>query len=301
MAIIEENGKRYEIKDGRVVAAAVLEYQEEDVVERKPKDRVIHGKKIGTVISTPMESVYGTSVGVHFDDGSFAEVFVEELETAPQEKVAHSDTPAGFEAEYLAYRDMPANDLDELEFKADKARELNARAKALQTNSKNSLSDQILFDQVVTATAVDIMDFREASRNAHVAAEGYLENLPKFRMSETIGQSGNGRGDASWLDNVEVEESQEADDAQLAQKADQIVSRLSPEQLDDKDLMKQALSYAFADLDSEQRTRLAGYVNEARRQKLTEKPVEKVAKAPRDMDGNEINLDDVPFEAIFGA
>lgn len=297
-----ENGKEYKIVGGRVVEASVTPESQEETpeVELKLNDRVTVGKKLGTIVGV-IDSVYGTTAAVKLDDGSITEKLVEDLTRAPNEKEAAVDN---FEEEFKAYESMPTDTVEELEVKIDKARELNLRAKALQTNRKNSLADQILYDRVVTATYVDTIDLRDAAQRAAAAEENYLENLPKFEISETISRGGNsGGGDISWVNEIEVEEPRVEEDSTLATHASRLVDSFSKEQLENDEFMKAALKYRLETVPADQKTKFALFVREARTQKLAEEtPIQHTASVTnKDLDGNEIDLDDVPFEAIFGA
>lgn len=309
-----ENDKQYEIVNGRVASANYVEKLEalKDKLDKETEkimgltldDRVVVGKKFGSIVGI-IDTVYGKTAAIKLDDGSVTELLLENLVRAPVEKVAATSADT-FEAEYEAYLAMDTDTSEELELKVDKARELNLRAKAFQTNSKNSLSDQILYDRVITATYVDVQDLKDAAQILAATEDNYLERLPKFELSETIHRGGNSDGDASWLSVVADEiEPEIVDEAVLVDRATKVVASYSNEQLEDDAFMRAVLSYAFETVSPEDKTKFAAAIAEAKAQKLAT-PVENTRTAStfdgveRDLDGNEINLDDVPFEAIFG-
>lgn len=308
MSTISENGKTYTIEDGRVVAA-VAESQEEVVdTPLKFDDRVAYGKKLGSVISL-VPTVYGLSVGVKFDDGSYDNFVPESLQLAPVAKEAGAVTAEGFEAEYAEYEAMTTDSLEEVESKIKTARSLNLRAKANATNSKNALADTILYDRVVTATGLDIHDLEQDRENWRVVESAdYLESLPQFEVQESVGGFGMNRGgDLSWIDEAAEDFSvNEITEADLAGRAAQAVAQLTPEQLEDKEFMRTVLNYGFEYLptDKEARVKFASFVNEARKTKLAEvEGIDKTASVDEkqyDLDGEEFDLDSLPVDAVFG-
>lgn len=309
MATVNENGKTYTIENGRVVAAvdAQVETQEEEVAKSLAiKDRVLHGKKLGNVVHIG-KSIYGDALAVQFDDGSFGEFLEEQLERAETEKlakVAGAPTADGFEAEYNEYTAMPEDTLEEIEDKMKVGRALNLRAKALATNSRNTLADSIMYDRIVTATALDSDDLKDAQQSARVVADyDYFEQLPRYEMPETVrGAWGMTRGgDASWLGAEELEV-EPITEGELAKMATLAVAQLDKEQLEDKDFMRQVINYRneFLPKDQAVRTRFAGLLNEARKAKLSSKAPVVEAEVMRDLDGNEVDLDSIPVESIFG-
>ena len=304
-----EDGTTYTIEDGRVVTASKEEIAPDPVTvtDLKLNQRVLHGKKLGFVVSLS-NSMYGQAIGVAFDDGSFSELSPEDLEIPAPEKVAKvagKVTAESFQTEYEQYQAMPTDTLEEVEEKVRQARALNLRAKALVTNRQASFSDQLLYDQIVTATAVDILDLEEDLEVARMTDNAaYFEQLPKFEASEQMGGSfGPTRGgDASWLGAIEVEDV-EITDAELAHMAHDTVARLNEQALTDRDFMRSALEMRFESLPAttEVKTKFAGLVNQARKQKLAEVEARKtqVTAKVTDMEGTEVDLDDLPIEAIF--
>jgi septation ring formation regulator EzrA len=301
--IVNENGKSYRIENGRVVAATA---ETRDITL---EDRVIVGKKLGKVVSS-VPSIYGQAIGVRFDDGSFGEFSPDAVERAAEDKlakIAGQSTADGFEAEYKEYTQLPENTLEDVEEKIHYARQLNLRAAAARTNSQIPLADTILYDKIVTATGVDLLDLKQM-QEAHrvVESQEYLESLPQFELPETMsGSFGMTRGgDASWLGAEEIEETP-IDEANLAQLASTAVASLTREQLEDPDFMRQVIQYRNEYLpdDSTVRTKFAGLLKEARKAKLAFND-ENVRTASVvnyvDVNGDEFNLEDVPIESLYG-
>jgi hypothetical protein len=305
MTDIVENGIQYEIQDGKVVQAAVTDAPS-DTLEIKAKDRVSHGKKLGTVVGT-VPSIYGETAVVKFDDGSLGELLVTDLTSTPEQRVASLE-PTTLADEYEAYRAMPSDTADEINEKAHKARELNLRAKAAVTNSRLPLDEQIAYDQMVTSTAVDILDLTEAEQFAKASTEDYLTSLPKYRLPDELGPAhGNDRGgDASWLhDAAEEFAATEHHDEELSLRATRAVARFTPEQLGDEDLMDLAVVYATEELAApEKNERFASLFKEARAQRIAdEEGFQKNASVEefKDLDGNSFKMEDVPTESLYGA
>lgn len=303
MTTIIENGKRYDIEDGRVVAAAAAE--PEEIIKLTTQDRVSHGSKLGTIVGL-VPSVYGSTAVVKFDDGSIDELLLEDL-LPSNTKVASVEESDDIESEYNAYLGLPTDSSDDIKLKASKARELNLRAKAMATNGKSPLADQITYDRIVTATAVDILDLDEFAMYAKAEEENYLESLPKYRLPDQVsGAFGMTRGgDASWLalaaDEFEVPS---VEDSELAKKANAAVSTFSRQELEDDNFMDLVLGYAKASFDDDHSDRFAHLFREARTQRLSESE-ETVSKTAStiptvDLDGNEIDLDSLPVEALYG-
>lgn len=294
--------------DNPELAAQIIEQQSGVAasVDVKPQARVSYGKKLGTVVGV-LESVYGSTAVVKFDDGSLDELLVEDLSEASEQRTA-SVEPTSLEDEYKAYRAMPQDTADEINEKAHKARELNLRAKAAVTNSRLPLDEQITYDKIVVATGVDILDLKEAEQYAKAANEEYLTSLPKYRLPEELGLAhGNDRGgDASWLFDAANEFVPTIhEDEELARRANRAVSQFSREQLEDESLMDLALVYAKEELaDSEKNENFERFFVEARVQRLAdEEGFQKSAAVEelKDLDGNSFKLEDVPAESLYGA
>jgi hypothetical protein len=304
MTSIVENGVQYEIVDGKVVEARATEFPP-DSVEIKPQDRISHGKKLGTVVGI-IPTMYGNSAVVKFDDGSLDELLVDQLTTATEQRTA-SVAEVTLADEYQAYMNMPQDTADEINEKAHKARELNLRAKAAVTNSRLPFDEQIAYDQIVTGTAVDILDLSEAEQYAKASSEDYLSSLPKYRLPEELGQShGSDRGgDASWLFDAANEMVPTAhEDEELVRRATRAVSQFSRSQLEDEDLMDLALIYATDELGDESKNeRFATFFKEARTQRVAdEEGFQKNASVEEltDVDGNSFKLEDAPAESLYG-
>lgn len=308
-SIVNEDGKAYKIENGRVVAAANIKEAKTVAAPLKHEDRVLYGKKLGRVISI-VPSVYGDAIGVQFDDGSFIELPPEELERAQPDKVAKVaglPTAEAFKQEYEEYVAMPQDTLEEVEDKMRIARTLNLRAKAAATNRQNALADTILYDSVVTATGVDLLDLTQQQEAYRVAeSREYLEQRPTFQLPEVVspGFGMNRGGDASWLQ-AEEPEAPQVEDAHLAAVASKAVAQLDREQLESPEFMRQVIKYQYEYLPEDQtvRTKFAGLLNEARKAKLSAKEdTQKTASTVPsvDLDGNEFDLDSTPIEAVFG-
>lgn len=300
MTTIIENGKRYEIEDGRVVTASVVEPEVAEL-PIEPKARVSKGGKLGTVVAVT-DSIYGDNAVVKFDDGSIDEVDPTQL-VGVLDKEAAAELFDSMEDEYLSYQDMPTETEEDIQSKAAKARELNLRAKALATNGQNALKDQIAYDHIVTATAVDIMDLEDARAYTESAKE-YVQAQPRFHQ-EVVGGFGMTRGgDASWLaDAADTFDAPSTEDAELAQRAAATVAPFSKEQLSNEEFMKQVAGYAIEYVPADSIDRFKEVLKEAIKQRLAE-PEENVHTAStlteRDLDGNDFLMDDVPVEALYG-
>lgn len=294
--------------DNPQLAQELIEQQSGVVasVNIQPQARVSHGKKLGTVVGI-LDSVYGSTAVVKFDDGSLDELLVEDLTEASEPRTASAE-PTTLQSEYEAYRVMPQDTADEINEKAHKARELNLRAKAAVTNSRLPLDEQIAYDQIVTATGVDILDLAEAEQFAKASTEDYLSSLPKYHLPEELGPShGNDRGgDASWLFDAAAEFAPvEHEDEELARRATRAVAQFSREQLEDEDLMDLAVVYAKDELaDSEKSDTFERLFTEARVQRMAdEEGFQKNASVEEytDLDGNRFKMEDVPAESLYGA
>lgn len=305
MTDIVENGIQYEIQDGKVVQASATDAPA-DSLEIKPQDRISHGKKLGTVVGI-VPSIYGPSAVVKFDDGSLDELLVDQLTAASEQRTASVEATT-LADEYEAYLGMPQDTADEINEKAHKARELNLRAKAAVTNSRLPLDEQIAYDQIVTGTAVDILDLTEAEQFAKASTEEYLSSLPKYQLPEELGPAhGNDRGgDASWLFDAANEFVPTThEDEELARRATRAVAQFSRTQLEDEDLMDLALIYATEELaDSTKNEKFASLFKEARAQRVEdEEGFQKNASVEEltDLDGNSFKLEDAPAESLYGA
>jgi len=298
MSRVIDNGKEFVIEDGKVVSASIKKSKDFNF-----KDRVLHGKKLGSVVSK-VPSIYGDSIGVRFDDGSFSEYLAHDLEPEPLSKEAAVISNDEFEEVYEKYNEMSADTLEDVEAKMRLARSLNLRAKALATNHKNTLADTIFYDRVVTATAVDLMDLEDERESLrYVSSADYLEALPRASHAD-LGSYVTSNEDASWIQAIEEPEPEEVTDAHLASLASKAVDSLNRDQLEDNEFIRSVLQYQYEYLPQiqEVRTRFASYLNQARQMKLAQTVVAKTASVgSKDMDGNDFSLEDTPVEAIFGA
>lgn len=277
--IIKENGKLYNIDEetGLVTEASSVETPEEVIEaeelrdELRIGDRVTVGQEEGTIVSI-ISSVYGPAFGVRFDDGG--------LDEYPEERLARVETPEpDYEtpvkevlSRYEVYETLPSYTRDEIEAKIAEARHLNLRAKALITDSKLAFSDQVELDRVVLATGTDLLDFKTLKDSAE-ANEEYLsgfqgaqfEMAPQFKNTASYGAT----DDASWVDSA-FHDIEETTDADLAVTAQEMVNRLSVEQLNDAETVALSSSFQLETLvaTDEQKEKFASYVQAAIEEKL---------------------------------
>jgi hypothetical protein len=246
--IIEENGKQYHIDEetGLVTEASVV--TEPDVVveemqnEFRIGDRVSINDELGTVISI-IGSVYGPAIGVRFDDQSIDEF--------SEEQLSHVDIPApDYETpvkevieRYAAYQELPIYTSDEIETKTQEGRWLNLRAKSLITDTKLPLGDQVELDKIVLATGTDLLDLKHL---ASVEDDEYAEKLTTNRWSigdQFLSRASMGTSeDASWVSGA-LEDMETTTDEDLAKRAQEMVSLLPEDKLEDEAFVALASSY----------------------------------------------------------
>ena len=302
--IIKENGKLYHIdEETGLVTEASIDQAPEDVVEVeeldqefRTGDRVTVGNEEGTIISI-ISSVYGPAFGVVFDDGGIDEFPEDRLSRVESEEPDYETPVKEVLARYATYETLPSYTREEIDVKMAEARNLNLRAKALITDSKLAFSDQVELDRVVLATGTDLQDF-QVLRDSSEANEEYLsqfadsrfELAPEFRNTASYGAS----DDASWVDSA-FNDIEATTDADLAVAAQEMVDRLTIEQLQDDEIVSLSSSFQTDRLvaDEEQTEKFAGYVKEARAKRLDAHTEVKEA-AVEDTD-----LDDFDTSALY--
>lgn len=238
--VVEDGGKAYLVENGRVVAAAANkenlltatskdcdcscegcadgEHCHNGKCEGKEKDsatveaiqigdRVEYDGKLGHVISS-IQTVYGDLFGVRFDDGNFENAFPEqlahsEIEDTPQYDNAIDEILNEFEAYQTSSRDTT----EEVQAALKSARALNVRAKALMTDPTLPFGEQVKVDQVITATASDLMTLKE-DEDLLLSHSDYVRGQPRYVLPEEVFPTQRwAREDASWLE-VEANEAE---------------------------------------------------------------------------------------------
>lgn len=311
MKAIVEDGKRYLISDeGIVIEAAVVEEtpQEESVEDQPLKvgDRVEVDGSLGEVITHDPDGLYGPAFGIRFDDGDIGAFLGEAISRTEVEKVTYDTPIEQLKADWEEYQKLPGITSDEIDEKAALARKINVTAKALVTDSRTGLSDQVVLDHMVIVTGTDILDLREAQERAGVENEAqYLSSLRKFELPDELGpmQGMNSRGDASWLHVAAEDAEDEANDfdwdTHLASEAQKSVSKLTVEQLESEDFMNEVARYRLASqplgLTEEKRALFASLLEEARKLAVDTRKTEVVAKTA----AVEEDLEDFDTAALY--
>ncbi len=302
--IIKENGKLYNIDEetGLVTEASIVEEPVEvlEVAEFaddfRTGDRVAVDNEEGTIISI-ISSVYGPAFGVLFDDGGVDEYPEDKLSRIETEEPDYETPIKEVLARYSTYETLPSYTREEIEAKIDEARNLNLRAKALITDSKLSFSDQVELDRVVLATGTDLLDFKTLKDSAE-ANEEYLNSFAdsRFEMAEQFKNTASygAADDASWVDSA-FNDIEETTDADLAVAAQEMVDRLSVEQLQDEEFVSLSSSFQTERLvaDEEQTAKFAGFVREAASKKVEAQPVAEETEV------DESDLDDFDTSALY--
>ncbi len=302
--IIKENGKLYNIDEetGLVTEASVVEEPEavpsveEFAEDFRTGDRVAVDNEEGTIISI-ISSVYGPAFGVRFDDGGVDEYPEEKLTRVETEEPDYETPVKEVLARYATYETLPSYTRDEIEAKVEEARNLNLRAKALITDSKLSFSDQVELDRVVLATGTDLLDFKTL-KDSTEANEEYLNsfNDSRFELASEFKNTASygAADDASWVDSA-FNDIEATTDADLAVAAQEMVDRLTVEQLQDEEIVSLSSSYQTDRLmaDEEQTAKFASFVREAASKKIEAQPeVEETGV-------DESDLDDFDTSALY--
>lgn len=176
------------------------------------------------------------------------------------------------------------------------ARDLNLRAKALITDSKLSLSDQIELDRIVLATGTDLLDFKTIRDSAEANKE-YMDQFEKSRFELAgdfqTGASVGATDDISWVNDyfTDIEETTDAD---LAVAATEMVNNLSIEQLQDETVLQISSAFRLEGLAAteEQAEKFVKYVKASVAEKLANyEPVENEESLP--------DLDDFDTSSLY--
>jgi len=249
--------------------------------------------------------VYGDSIGIKFDDGSFEEFLAADLERTSEEEV-HYDKPIDeVKSDWTSYQAMPELTLSEVDQKAAVARRLNVTAKALVTDSRTPFSDRVELDHIILATGTDLYDFREKAERLNVEDHAdYLSSLPKYEMSDEFQTyASRSSEDISWLieaaDTVTEELSQLDWDQHLMDEALKATARLTEEQLSSDEFMNAVADYRNDAMplgyDAEKKKRFASLLEQARSEALTERAAKKTAKTAAVKE----DLDDFDASALY--
>jgi hypothetical protein len=291
--IIEENGKVYNLdpEKGIVTEAATKEVglEEPKMTENLEPlgvgTQVESEGKLGEIVSRT-NSMYGDAYGVRFEDGSFDELERDNLKVSTSQPVTFNSPLEEVKSRYAAYQELPAFTSEELEVKDKEARFLNLRAKSLISVKGTPFSDQRTLDEIIVTTGTDRLDIKEAQQNLHYEQEKtYLDRSSRFTLSNEVDLSGPaiGRtGDASWLDEA-LADYEDHSDAELAERATEVVSGFSHEQLSNEEFVRTAASYQaeYLGLSGLQLQKFTGYLELARLDQL-KRPEKKVAKVEED-------------------
>lgn len=294
MRTVTENGKTYTIDDNGLVieakveeSVAAIEFEEEPL---RINDRVEIDGRLGKVV-TYTASVYGDAIAVRFDDGDLGEYLASDLERTSEESI-YFDTPIEeVKADWKTYQEMPEFTLSEVDVKAAAARRINVTAKSLVTDSRTPLSDRVELDHMILATGTDLYDLRDKAERLNVVEhKDYLDRLPKYRMAEEFAPGHSySREDVSWvLASAETAQEELGNidwDAFLTNEALKATSRLSSEQLQNDDFMKEVVGYREETMpvgyDTEKKAKFRQLLEQARATALTEQEVKHVAKTAK--------------------
>ena len=312
MKTIVEDGRRYVINDEGIVIEAAVEEQteEETVVEERPLavgDRVeVEGGALGEIITHDPHGLYGQTYGIRFDDGDIGAFLGDVISRTEVDKI-NFDTPIEqLKADWEEYQTLPGITADEIDEKSAMARKINVTAKALVTDSRTGLSDQVVLDQMVIVTGTDLFDLKEARERLTVDSHGdYLSSLRKFELPDELGpmQGMNSRGDASWLVVAAEDATDEVNDfdwdTHLAGEAQKSVLKLTVEQLESTDFMGEVARYRLASqplgLTEEKRELFAALLEEARKAAIDTRKSEAVVRTA----AVEEDLDDFDTSALY--
>lgn len=259
--------------------------------------RVSHREQEGTIFSV-VPGLYGDTYGVKFDNGTVGEFLEEQLTPVESAAPVYLSSIEEINADYIDYEVVPANTYDELEEKTRLARNLNLRAKSLILDSKISMHERVNLDNIITATAADIRDFKEGQLHLQeIEAEAYLARAPKYKINdEFMGWGSQARTktdeDISWVNDIDVDFNP-IDDTRLISMASDAVSSLSREQLADADFLKEVKYYNSQALPTESHARFASFVDEAAKMRL-EEPVQVTAKT-----ASVESFDDIDDAALY--
>jgi hypothetical protein len=310
MKTITENGRVYQMDDNGMVVDAKLAGEAEApelefVVEPlKIGDRVEASGKLGKVATRTL-SVYGDSIGIKFDDGSFEEFLAAELERTSEDEIYYDKPIDEVKNDWTQYQDMSEITLEEVDSKAAVARRLNVTAKALVTDSRIPLSDRVELDHIILATGTDLYDFREKAERLNVEDHAdYLSSLPKYEMSEEFSSyTSRSNEDISWLiaaaDTVADEAGQLDWDQHLMDEALKATAKLTEEQLSSEEFMSAVAEYRDDAMplgyDAKKRTQFRALLEQARTSALNERSAQYTAKTA----AVEEDLNDFDASALY--
>lgn len=284
--ILEENGKSYRIEGGKIVEAAegaLTEAPAPAVIEFKINDRVEAGGRLGKIV-LKSNSIYGPYLTVAHDDGGTESYFPADIKRSDIEPPTYESALAEIDALYADYESTPAYTEEEIEHKAKLAHLINLKAKALSTDASLGLTVLASLDRMVTATAVDLLDFADAIK-IFAAKKRTEMTSPRDRMSHSVTRRTGFSEDASWLDSLEVESSVDLSDGELAQKAWSVVSQYGHSRLSDDAFMLSVLENSIPGIPEAHRERFAELVEAGRQQILSDpEPQTKVAAAAAKID-----------------
>jgi hypothetical protein len=294
MRIVEEDGKRYEIDDnGMVVSASTVQVDDEaqDEPVKQPlalNDRVEVEGRLGKVVTRAVPTVYGPTVGVQFDDGEIGEYLEEHVATSEEEAIRYDKPIDQVRADWEEYNKLPDFTAEEVDTKARLARTINITAKALVTDQRTSLSDQVVLDQMVLATGTDLYDLKaKQERLTLEGGEDWLNKQPNYRLpEEIINSTSRSSEDVSWLlvaaDDAAQESSEFDWDQHLSNEALRATSRLETEQLESDEFMQAVLSYREDAMpvgyDTAKKEQFAAMLSSARQAALAERSAQATAK-----------------------
>lgn len=290
MKVIEENGKLYTIDEdsGLVVEAKEAEQKVASTEDQTPlalNERVEIEGRLGKVISR-IPSVYGMVLGVRFDDGSTDEYIEDEVRRSTEQPMRF-DTPIDqVKSDWDKYQELPSYTLEQITGKSRLARSLNVTAKALVTDQRTSLSDQVLLDSIVISTGTDILDMKDQTERLTVD-ENYAENMPQYSIpSEIVGGSEFIQSDASWIA-LAAEDTSEYHsnfnwDSHLAAEALKATAPLDTEQLESDEFIEAVAGFREDAMpvgyNQELSLRFRDLLEEARKERLSERSAAKLAR-----------------------
>lgn len=265
--IVERDGKAYEVEgsgpDMRVIrvaeSASELLPETDKPAEIALGDRVEADGKLG-VVAGRMETVYGSTFTVRFDDGESEAFFPEALKHSDTEAPEPTSAIDGLLAEASEYEALESDTLDQVNEKLARGRELNLKAKALASASELDLSSRAKLDQIVTSTTVDLSDLAEQHENLVLAENSdYLEERRLNKGVEFLPTSDFSREDSSWLSVVADEAEEEAAnvdwDARLTEAAVKLAEGLGPNIANDDEAVSAQTHFAFEELGADESLR----------------------------------------------
>lgn len=312
MKTVTENGTVYHIDDNGMVRTTSVENEATTEVPDleftaeplRIGDRIEAEGKLGKV-ATRSPSVYGDSIGVKFDDGTFEEYLASDLERTAEDEIVYDKPIDEVRADWTTYQTLPEYTLEDVDNKAAIARRLNVTAKALITDSRTPLGDRIDLDHIVLVTGTDLYDLREKAERITVDDHSdYLESLPKYEMdSEFQPYTSRSKEDVSWLMAMAEDATEELGNIDwtqhLTDEALKATARLTAEQLENDQFMQAVAGYREDAMpmgfDDGKRSEFKTLLEEARQVALNERKAQRVAKTAAVED----DLADFDASALF--